>query len=169
MLFRSIDALKDLKDLENLDISGTRVKLLEGLSKAYKLKILNLSRTQIDSIGKLKDLKNITHLHVDRTWVKEFDGIQGLTKMMVLSASWTRVKDLEPLLPLTRLVELYLDGCGAKLEKGLDLSPLKELRSLRRLALWQSGATRQGIGELKRANPHLQVMGCEGPGDWPCK
>jgi hypothetical protein len=164
--YTSIEALKELKNLENLDVSGTKVSRLDPLAASLTLKTLNLENTQVDGLSKLKELKNITYLNVSRTNLRNLDGVQELEKLMTLSASWIPGKTLKPVASLKHLVELEIDGWGQK--KGLDLTPLHDLKSLRKVVLYMSGATKTDIDELKRLNPNLQVSGCAGDGEKPC-
>ena len=165
--YTSIEALADLKNLEHLDISNTGVSRLDPLSDASKLKTLNVANTKADSLGKIKELKSLTYLNVSRTSLRNLDGVQEMEKLMTISAKFIPGKDLTPLIPLKHLVELELDGWGDK--DGLDLTPLHGLKSLRKVSLYDSTANIRAIAELKRLNPNLQVVGCDGHDSTPCK
>ena len=165
--YTSIEALEDLKNLEHLDISNTGVSRLDPLSEATKLKTLNVANTKADTLGKIKDLKSLTYLNVSRTNLRNLDGVQEMEKLMTISAKFLPGKDLTPLLPLKNLVELELDGWGDK--DGLDLTPLHSLKSLRKVSLYDSTADARAIAEMKRVNPNLQVIGCDGKDATPCK
>ncbi len=165
--YTSIEALSDLKNLEHLDISNTGVSRLDPLSDATKLKTLNVANTKADSLGKIKDLKSLTYLNVSRTSLRNLDGVQDMEKLMTISAKFIPGRDLTPLASLKHLVELELDGWGDK--DGFDISPLHGLKSLRKVSLYDSTASARDIAELKRLNPNLQVVGCDGKDATPCK
>lgn len=169
--YTNIEAVVGLTNLENLDISGTQVVRLDALGAAFNLKMLNLNGTPVDSIGKLKDLRNLRQLRMDYTMVKDVQGIQVFEKMQVLSLNWSNVTDLTPIAALSNLDQLYIDGIGARAADGFqaDLTPLHGLKSLRKLGLFEARVTAESLAALKKVNPNLQVSGCEGKGESPCR
>ena len=165
--YTNIEALKELKKLEHLDISNTGISRLDPLSGSLKLKTLNVANTKVDSLGKLKELRSLTYLNVSRTNLRNLDGVEAMERLMNVSAKFLPGTDLSPLKPLKHLVELELDGWGDK--DGLDIKPLFDLKSLRKVSLYDTPTRARDISELKRLNPNLRVVGCDGHDSTPCK
>ena len=71
----NIDFLKDLKQLEELDISDTDTDDISCFKNFKELRRLSMHRTKIHDISVLRELKNLRHLTVDQKQCLNDDNI----------------------------------------------------------------------------------------------
>jgi len=67
----SVEGLKELVNLEWLDIRGTNVTDVSALSNLPKLRYLNLNNTQVSDVGELSGLDNLEYLFLEGTPVSD--------------------------------------------------------------------------------------------------
>lgn len=136
--------LKELKNLESLNLGSTDFNEFEVLSSLKSLNTLSLDRTSISStktLGKVLETLPIKDLNLSHTFIKDLSFLSKLSSLESLYLEMiptTEFSSLKSLQNPEKLVELYLKGSRPK-----DLSFLQNLTGLRRLGL---GAT--GIGDL---------------------
>ena len=163
----SLAALADLTELEELEVILGSVTDLPALRHFPKLRVLNLSLTDVRAVPPLRDLPRLEELKLSQTALTGLAGVEhglelrklevgpsdarafsdlgplaGLTKLEVLGLdSIDHLVDLSPLRGLTALRLLYLADCAAR-----DLTPLAGLTSLEDLSL--SGTPIEDLGPL---------------------
>lgn len=64
-----IKGLRNLVNLEKLDLSGNQISAIRGLSKLKNLRILILSSNEISEINGIESLKNLEELHLFETHI----------------------------------------------------------------------------------------------------
>ena len=104
----NIDSLKNLKNIEELDLSYTGIKNLSALRKMTSLKKLDLTGNKIRDIRDLKCLTNLTQLYLDKNSLNNISDLKSLINLTVLSLSENSLTDLSALEDLTNLIELDL-------------------------------------------------------------
>ena len=127
---RSLEPLRGLTNLRQLDKVSVRVSDISALSTTPALQLLDLSSTAVTDLTPIADLKALQTLHLFRTRVTDLTPLENLTSLRILGLNSTRVEDLAPLRNLSALRELHLDST-----KVVDLSPIANLRSLEMLDL----------------------------------
>lgn len=105
-----ISALKEMKNLEQLDLSHTQVAEISALSNLKKLKRLNLWDTPVRDISPLSKLTNLESLFLLNTQVNDLSALSKLTNLRSLSLNNTQVSDLSPLIGLKNLISLDVLG-----------------------------------------------------------
>jgi hypothetical protein len=133
--------LKDLKQLNFLDLSGTQVTDagLKELKDLKQLHFLDLRGTKVTDTG-LKELKGLTQLRVLRL------GGFGL----VTDAGLKELKGLK------QLEELHLNATKVT---DAGLKELKGLTQLEELRLGFTRVTGVGVADLKKALPKCKIIG----------
>jgi hypothetical protein len=166
--------IKELINLQKLDLSGTKVSDLTPIKELTDLQRLDLSRTSVSDLTPLKELKGLQSLFLvgtkvsDLTPLKEITGLQSLvlmdtavsdltpikelTGLQLLDLSDTKVSDLTPLKELKNLQVLWLDSTAVS-----DLTPLKELKGLAVLNLYGTKVSDEQVAELKKALPEIEI------------
>ena len=85
--------LKLLRNLKKLDISGSsrdgiwKLNDLSPLKDLTQLQLLDVSCTQVSDLTPLKDLKQLQHLYVYSTQVSDLTPLKDLTQLQLLSVS----------------------------------------------------------------------------------
>jgi len=77
---QDVQALKDLRDVEYIDISDTEVSDISVLNKFPKLKTLKADRTKVQDLDPLASLKSLTSLYVDDTGIHDIHASDFLAK-----------------------------------------------------------------------------------------
>ncbi|NMO15708.1 hypothetical protein HPC49_02455 [Pyxidicoccus fallax] len=134
--FADLGALSSLDSLEGLDLAGSSVKSLEGLTRFRRLDTLQLQRTAVED----EDLRALV----------------GLTRLGTLGLNETAVSDagLAHLRKLPALRYLELDKTRVS-DRGL-----KHLSRLRLKAVHLRGTqvTEEGVAWLRRECPRLRIF-----------
>ncbi|MBD9356772.1 COR domain-containing protein [Methylomonas albis] len=143
----SLSSLTNLKNLEWLDFSNTRVSDISSLSQLKKLEWLDLSNTKLSSIYPISNLVNLQVLDISGTKVADLTPLKNLKNIKSLFITRTKVQDLSPIAGMNNIEKLYCGGTAvdtlshlAKLNtlkelnahntKIIDLSPINQLTNL---------------------------------------
>jgi Leucine-rich repeat (LRR) protein len=104
------------------------------LKKKYPVDIeeLNLSYTRIRKISFLSNLTNLKRLYLNNTQVKDISALGNLTNLKELDLYKTKVQDISALNSLTNLKTLYLSN--TKVQK-TDIDNLQ--KTLPNLRIWR--------------------------------
>lgn len=105
-------------------------KTLNDLKQLTNLEYLDLSNTKLTSVSALASLKNLRVLYLYKNGIKDISPIKGLTKLQVLSINGNRVSNISSLAGLTQLTELYIRENTIN-----DFSPVAKLKQLNILYL----------------------------------
>lgn len=163
-----ISVIKDMKNLETVDLDGLDIKELDVLKEMRKLKKLVLANNRISSIDCLKDcveleyldirnnqLKDITplerlimleYLYLSENGIDNIDALKNLTELKELNLNNNFTHSVEALIGITKLRKLMLDN--NKLE---EISALANMTSLEELTLTNNFLVEIDVlGGLKR-------------------
>ncbi|MHA1298761.1 MAG: leucine-rich repeat domain-containing protein [Candidatus Helarchaeota archaeon] len=143
--------IKNLPNLQFLDLSGNEIKKIEGLFNLTSLIILYLGRNQIDKIEGLNNLSelktlvlsrnliekiegldkltNLKVLFLDRNQITKMEGLNNLLNLEMLFLTWNKIKKIEGINNLTQLTTLYLTRNQISKLEGLE--NLENLKSFR--------------------------------------
>lgn len=138
----SLSPLKELTNVESLNLDNTYFKKIEELSYFPHLKKLSLRSDQIDSLEKMPELKELVELNLgsntnyDREAGPGLNAISGLSALSklknleTLDLSSSSLKELEELPDLKKLKSLDISGNYMS-----DFTALKKYNSLQTLSL----------------------------------
>lgn len=117
--------------IEQLSITGVRVRDLAPLSTFAGLKSLDLSgSTGFTEVSALAELKTLVELNLSGTRVDDISALSAMAGLQTLNLSRARVTDLSPLSALSNLRTLDIGGGNVR-----DLAPVAELTNLESLSI----------------------------------
>lgn len=105
-------------------------KSLNDLKQLFNLEYLDLSSTKLTSVSALASLKNLRVLYLYKNSIKDISPLKGLTKLEVLSINSNKVSNISALAGMTNLTELYI-----RENTITDYSPVTKLKNLNILYL----------------------------------
>jgi Leucine-rich repeat (LRR) protein len=157
----NVDALKDLKALQTLNLSNcTQLTNFDGLKDLKALQTLYLNGcTQLANFDGLKDLEALQTLYLDDcAQLTKIDGLKDLKALHDLTLNGcTQLTNFDELKDLEALRTLYLDDCTQL----TNIDGLKDLKALQTLFL--NGCTQlaniDGLKDL-RSLQDLTLNGC---------
>ncbi|NWJ50413.1 MAG: hypothetical protein HXX14_06070 [Bacteroidetes bacterium] len=126
----NLDPLAKLTDLQNVNISGTKVKDLTPIRNLNFLEVLNISNCKVESLSPLRYMQNIKELDASNTDIKDLIPISAYSNLERLNVSGSKVDSLTYLSGLSNLSDLRFNN-----SKVSDLSPIKGLQNLSILQL----------------------------------
>jgi len=139
-----LSPLRDLTDIECLNLDGTNVTDLSPLVNMKKLKSLNISGS-VSDLTPISCLIGLNVLDIAQTEIQDLKPLAGLTALRILILGGP-VSDLAPLVALEALEELEL--CATKVT---DLGAISGLRHLVRLDIsWSKISDVGALVELKQ-------------------
>lgn len=120
--------LLKLKGLKILDLSKTGLDTLLILENFPKLEQLTVSRNNLKSLEGVQKCPNLLYLNCGYNEIEDLSPLEGCPNMMTLLLSNNKVEDLTVVSKLPRLLTLHFQGNIVK-----DLSPLRNLGGLKNL------------------------------------
>ncbi|GAB4345760.1 MAG: hypothetical protein OHK0038_25950 [Flammeovirgaceae bacterium] len=87
--------LRDLKDLREIDFSGTFVTDVEPLSGLTKLSLVKGNNSKVGSIASLTNLVELKTLEMDGTQIREIKALSNLSNLDIIYVDKTLVNDTE--------------------------------------------------------------------------
>ena len=125
-----ITLFKDFTKLKILDLSNSQVSDISPLSFIKGLQELGLDGTQVNNIRPLSCLIDLQILYFSGTQVRDISSLSSLKKLYELGFSNAAVDDITPLSCLKNLRELGLSKTQIS-----DITPLSSLKNLQKLYL----------------------------------
>lgn len=151
----NISILRNLTNLERLDLTAQNISDISPLKNNVKLDTLYLSRNNITDITPLKNLtnlgllslwqnnisdisvlSNLRNLHtltLDVNKITDISALRWLTRLNHLALNTNNITDISVLSNLTNLSNLYLGENNIS-----DISPLENLPKLFQLYIWKN-------------------------------
>ena len=120
--------LKKLKNLEDLNLGGNKIQILEPLSSLSPLKKLDLSGNGITALAAINSLTSLQELSLGGNTIRDITPISNFKALTALDVGNNKIEDLEPLAGLLRLEVINLAQNNVT-----SLAPLKELKNLKML------------------------------------
>ena len=125
-----ISRLKNLRNLQRLQLNANNISDISPLKNLTKLTDLYLNANNISDISPLKNLRNLLGLELDDNNISDISPLKNLRKLRKLDLDGNNISDISPLKNLTDLVVLHLNDNNIS-----DISPLKNLTGLDKLML----------------------------------
>jgi internalin A len=105
-------------------------KTLSDLKQLTNLEYLDLKSTGLTGVSALSSLKNLRVLYLQRNSIKDISPLKSLTKLEILSINGNKVSNISTVSAMTELTELYI------MENSItDFSPVAKLKKLNLLYL----------------------------------
>ncbi|MCU0288460.1 MAG: leucine-rich repeat domain-containing protein, partial [Acidobacteria bacterium] len=125
-----ISTIKELRGLEELNLSQNQISNISGLKELRKLRYLNLGFNKIFDISSLKELPQLTCLKLTDNKISDISCLNELQRLTELNLGSNKIRDISSLKGLKELIYLNLTGNQIK-----DISSLMELKHLKLLDL----------------------------------
>lgn len=113
-IFRSYEALQQMKRLRYLDISLNRLDSVKRIPTLASLHTLLAKRCQLYDLKQLEN-KQIECLDISENPIKNLDALKAYTQLKVLNISGITCKNLDVLKQLQLLHELHVSGTNTEL------------------------------------------------------
>jgi Leucine-rich repeat (LRR) protein len=105
-----IEPLRAFPDITRLDLRGSGVHDLAGVTALTRLELLFLDGTRVTDLTPLSGLKSLKTLTLAGTGVRDVSALSTLSSLENLDLSRTKVTDLSPLIYLRRLRTVKFSG-----------------------------------------------------------
>ncbi len=148
--------LKHLDKLRDLDLSSNNLSDLSFLSGLKSVEILKLRGNQISNLRPLQELNNLRKLYLSDNQIKEIEPLLTLKNLEILDISGNEIKELEIEGGFERLRELTIRG---KIERisfrerrkiGLKSLIISDLKNLEKLDLSRNELIRVELKQLNK-------------------
>jgi len=133
-----IEGLRELAELEVLDLYNNEITEIKGLETLIYLKTLVLSSNKISKIENLDNLKNLESLLLSDNNISKIENLDSLEKLRSLSLRDNLISKIKNLNNLIALEQLNLSGNR--------ITKIKELDTLEKLS------------ELELANNNIEII-----------
>lgn len=115
--------LKQLSNLEYLDLSNIKITNISSLSSLKNLRVLYLQGNSISDISVLKGLTKLEILSINRNKVQNINAVSSLTNLSELYIRDNKIANYNPIAGLKNLKILYLKG-----NRSTNYSSLKNVK-----------------------------------------
>lgn len=160
--FRVLPNLRDVPNLQSLDVRFNALTELPGLENLSNLTYLCAMENQLTELPKLDGLTNLEYLDVGYNQLTELSSLDELSNLKKLRVSFNPLTSLPQLDKLSGLQELWAYNCRLKELPELDgLSNLTDLKvSGNKLAALQADKLPKNLEEFDvGANQLTEVLG----------
>jgi Leucine-rich repeat (LRR) protein/predicted DNA-binding WGR domain protein len=150
---KSIDGL-NLGDLEELELSGLKIKDVEAFKSLSQLRSLIIERAEIKNTEGFKYLSNLKHLKLDIIKVDSIGFLRELTGLEKIEISWIETKKPIKTLPFQNCIALK------ELIVSQDINAIEGIEHIKGLEVLDISGT--DITDLQFLNDHtsLKVLNC---------
>jgi Leucine-rich repeat (LRR) protein len=138
--FSDISALGKLTGLTSLSVNANQVSDISALGKLTGLTSLSVQANQVSDISALGKLTGLTSLSVHANQVSDISALGKLTGLTSLTVQSNQVSDISALEKLKTLEFVVL----RQLKGRVDLRPLEELSSLKKIRLSDVATSHSG-------------------------
>jgi len=122
--------IRDLKELEYLNLAFNNITDISWVKDLTKLKRLVLSTNQITNISSIKNVKNLIELDLSYNQITDILSIKNAKNLIKLDLSYNQITDISSIENLKNLKELYLSS-----NRVTKITSLKNLIFLKTLDL----------------------------------
>ena len=127
---KNITPLKELQQLNTLDLRSNKLSDISPLKELQQLNTLDLRYNKLSDISPLKELQQLNTLYLSDNNLSDISPLKELQQLNTLDLRSNKLSDISPLKELQQLNTLDL-----RYNKLSDISPLKELQQLNTLDL----------------------------------
>ncbi len=124
----NIEGLRELTELEVLDISNNEITEINGLEELVHLKTLLLSSNKISKIEKLDNLQNLESLLISANNISRIENLDNLEKLRSLFLRDNKISEIKNLSNLIAIEQLDLSE--NRITKIIGLNTLESLSEL---------------------------------------
>lgn len=149
----SLKPLEKLIDLEGLKFSDTDVMDLVAIKDLKNLRELNCARNPVRSLEPLATLTKLETLDCSNTQIDNLEYIQNLTNIKVLKVSGTKIKNLKYLEKLHKLKHLEFSSTAVRW-----LKPIMELNNMKTIKCYNTKIIKMFMDKYKDAHPNVNVI-----------
>ncbi len=147
-------ALRGLRELRFLELTGTGISDISVLSASTKLQTLYLYDNAIEDVSALTGLTNLKTLELWANNISNITSLAGLINLTYLDLHNNQISDVSPIAGLINLT--YLDLNGNQIS---DVSPITELTNLEKLYLVGNPIKDQkSLLVLLKKNPNVKIF-----------
>lgn len=151
---KDVENIGKLENLENLDISYTKITDISILKNCRKLEYLNIGGTSITNISILENCRKLKYLYMWETKVTDIGVLENFRKLEYLNIGGTSITDISILESCRNLEELEIGGTLIT-----DISILENCPNLKYLYMWEVPII--DINVLKNC-PDLEQLNIDG-------
>lgn len=148
-----IAQIKNLSNLEYLDISYSIICNSEYLKSFKNLRELYISDTNISDLSFITEMTNLETLNISYTDINDISALNNTPNLKVLYLSGINATDFSVLKELTKLEEIYLYKTAIA-----DISIFYELPNLKKISLRSSKIKSKDIQKLKNILPDCEII-----------
>lgn len=148
-----ISQIKNLSNLEYLDISYSIICNSEYLKSFKNLRELYISDTNISDLSFITEMTNLETLNISYTDINDISALNNTPNLKVLYLSGINATDFSVLKELTKLEEIYLYKTAIA-----DISIFYELPNLKKISLRSSKIKSKDIQKLKNILPDCEII-----------
>ncbi len=123
-----VSALKDMSDMEVLDLQELDIKDIDALKEMRKLKKLLLRGNEASDLASLQNLAELEYLDISGNNVQDINPLAEMTKLEYLYLRDNKIEDIDPLSNLKALKELDMGNNSiCSIEALAGMTRLKKL------------------------------------------
>lgn len=152
-LVTSLEPLRYCTQLQELKMKGTDIDDLSVLPTFTALTSLDISGTNVTLLDQLSDLTGMKDLRLSHTGVKDLSPISNMRQMELLNISVTRVENLDALKNMSALKILLSDSTAVK-----SLVPLDNLTGLQKVYFDNSKITQSEALNFLKKHPGVSLV-----------
>lgn len=129
-----VNGISKLDSLQYVNLETDKINDVKFLGGLKNLKSLNLGENNISDIRSLSTLENLQYLNLNNNNIKDINALGNLQKLTNLNLSQNiMLEDINILGKMTNLEELSITNTYVT-----SILPIKNLKNLKRLCLWQA-------------------------------
>ncbi|CAL6024617.1 leucine-rich_repeat domain-containing protein [Hexamita inflata] len=101
-----LEIIKQLKEIERLDLSMNRLEKIDNISELKQLKSLDLNQNRIKQIDCLEQLTELENLDISFNQVSQIVKLENLVNIKVLNVSHNKINTIQCLAKMKNIVSL---------------------------------------------------------------
>ncbi len=149
---RSLDPLKILSVLTELNFTGTQISDLSPLENLKNLSKITCANNPINNLGSIMNLPNLTYLDISNIPIRDFEQVQFMTSLETLICPGTQIKNLKYLDYLKNLKVLECYNTNIK-----NLNAIEGL-NLEIIKCYNTGLNQKRVSKFKMSHPNTEVV-----------
>eukprot|EP01080_Neovahlkampfia_damariscottae_P003168 gene3168-5484_t len=151
-----LSSLQNLKDLEEIHLWKCPIEDITYLKEFKKIRVLNLTGTNVKDLTALKDLNYLEDLYLSKCPITDISILLHFKKLKKLSLAGCKISDFSILQKLQELEYLSLSKCSIE-----NIDFLKGFSSLKELNLNETNVT--DISPLEQSKELVELSLCNCP------
>ena len=149
---RTLEPLKMLSNLNELNFTGTQISDLKPLEKLKQLSKITCANNPISDLGPIMNLPSLIHLDISNIPIRDFEQVQFMTSLQTLICPGTQIKNLKYLDYLKNLKVLECYNTNIK-----NLNAIEGL-NLELIKCYNTGLNQKRVSKFKSSHPNTEVV-----------